>query len=487
MDRELSNSIFGNKIPDNAQKKALKAKKKFVKEFGDDTQENYPLSCEDNSIIGPVFNVKNVIISDKGQALDTKKGMIVGNIRMGFGHYRIAMAIASAVKHRGFIPYWFDLPSFKNTTCGKVIAKLNSLYSLGSRLSQQYGLFNKFYWEPLNYEGFKKLTFNAQDQKVSELFTPICKNLPKDMPFLATHVWPAQAAVHAGMSNVLNLIPDNWPMALHLAEGSVHFIQSPSSYLGYRILREMMGEGKALRPIPADQIQLCGQYVDHELVSNIESDCALRMRRVEKKEAKRILITVGGAGAQKELFVCIIRKMLPYIKDKKVVLYINVGDHKNVWDGLLKEIPELEGLTTTHFDNWQETTDFAKKAIKTTIDGIHAFYHSDIFAAVYSSNLLMRSSDLIITKPSELAYYPIPKLFIKRVGGHEKWGAIRSAELGDATYECETIEAALQVLELIVNEDDLLRIFIENILKLNKIGIYNGAYQTVDYAISKMK
>ncbi len=44
--------------------------------------------------------------------------------------------------------------------------------------------------------------------------------------------------------------------------------------------------------------------------------------------------------------------------------------------------------------------------------------------------------NVLVTKPSELAFYPVPKLFIKRVGGHEQWGAIHSAEIGDGTLEC---------------------------------------------------
>ena len=65
--------------------------------------------------------------------------------------------------------------------------------------------------------------------------------------------------------------------------------------------------------------------------------------------------------------------------------------------------------------------------------GIYAIYHKDIFEAVYSTNLIMRVMDLIVTKPSELSYYPIPKFFIKRVGGHEAYGAIHSSEIGDGT------------------------------------------------------
>ncbi len=51
----------------------------------------------------------------------------------------------------------------------------------------------------------------------------------------------------------------------------------------------------------------------------------------------------------------------------------------------------------------------------------------------------MRVMDVIITKSSELAFYPVPKIMYERVGGHEMWGAIRNAELGDGTVEVRTI------------------------------------------------
>jgi hypothetical protein len=134
------------------------------------------------------------------------------------------MAIASAANSMGITPYWFDLNSFKGTTATSIISAQNDLYSLGSRISQKSFLFNKFVWEPINSEGFRKLTYNCSDQKMTELMTALYNDLPKDIPFAATHVWPAQGAVHAGLTNVVNVVPDNWPMALHLAEGSVHSV-----------------------------------------------------------------------------------------------------------------------------------------------------------------------------------------------------------------------------------------------------------------------
>ena len=130
----------------------------------------------------------------------------------------------------------------------------------------------------MNYEGFRKLSYNASDQKNAELMAPVYKNVPKNIPVIATHVWPAQAAVHAGMKNVVNAIPDNWPMALHLSEGSIHTVQTHYAYQGYRILNGMSGI-KVLNEMPADSLVYTGHYIDHELVTNIEADCNARIAR----------------------------------------------------------------------------------------------------------------------------------------------------------------------------------------------------------------
>jgi hypothetical protein len=477
-------SIFKNEISTKVQAKAERSKQKYAKKFGDDRNVHYHLAIQDNPILHPLLGIKNIITSDATEKIDANNGIIIGNIRMGFGHYRISMAIASAAHSMGLTLYWFDLHAYKETSGGKVIQHLNDLYSMGSRWSQKYALFNKLYWEPLNSEGFKKLSYNAMDQKVSELMTPIFNDIPKDMPFVATHVWPAQAAIHAGVKHVVNVIPDNWPMALHLAEGSIHTVQTPSSYLGYKTLKGMDGKN-ILNPIPQNQLFNVGHYIDHELVVNLKEDCAKRLNRIQHKQAKRILLTVGGAGAQREIFAAIIRKLLPRIERNEVVLMINVGDHLKVWEGLIQDIPELKDSSQTYFNDWKLTQKFAEQALNDEVKGIHVFYNEDIFAAVYSSNLLMRSADILVTKPSELAFYPVPKLMIKRVGGHEAWGAIRAAEIGDGTLECESVELTIQMLDLMLDEDDILTSMCANILKAHEIGVYNGAYEVVKLATKK--
>ncbi len=493
---EKSKVIFGNEMPSKVYKKAVKSKKKYAKKYGDDSEKNYPVKLEKNAYIGDSLGVVNVLVGDfKTNAhydeaanlqpleWDEEKGIIVGNIRMGFGHYRISMAIASAAKSMGYVPYWMDLNSYGETTCTKVIGAQNELYSLGSRLSKNPA-FNKFVWEPMNYEGFRALSYNAADQKNAELMAPVYGNVPKDIPVVGTHVWPAQAAIHAGMKNVVNAIPDNWPMALHFSEGSVHTIQCKNAYQGYKIANGM-NKKKVCNPMPEDSLVYTGHYIDHELVSNIEADCAARLKRKQDGKPMRFLLTIGGAGAQKEIFAAIIKYLLPFIKENKAALYVNVGDYKNVWDALLSEIPEMKSLSTEHFDNWKDTEEFATNALdeNTEVTGIHGFWHKNIFEAVYCTNLLMRSCDVLVTKPSELAFYPVPKLFIKRVGKHEMWGAIHSAEMGDGTLECRDIPHTLQMVDLFMNSDSELKGMCDSIVENKKMGLYDGAYKVVEIAM----
>ena len=486
--KDRSKVIFGNVMPNNVYKKAEKTKQSNVRKFGNDKDVSYDIQIEKNAHIGDLLGVMDVKVLEKGtpveqgEGFNKEKGIIVGNIRMGFGHYRISMAIASAAKAMGYTPYWMDLNSYKHTTCTKVISAQNDLYSLGSRLSGKSKLFNKFFWEPMNYEGFRKLSYNASDQKNAELMAPVYRNVPKDIPVVATHVWPAQAAIHAGMKRVVNAIPDNWPMGLHLAEGSVHTVQTHFAYQGYRILNGMQGKD-VLKPMPEKDLIYTGHYIDHELVCNIEMDCKARKERKSNKEPMRFLLTIGGAGAQKEIFAAIIKELLPAIRKNEAALYVNVGDYKNVWEDLIKDIPTLKELATEHFDCWQESREFCENALTGSVSGVHGFYHQNIFEAVYCTNLLMRSCDVLVTKPSELAFYPVPKLFIKRVGGHEQWGAIHSAEIGDGTLECGDIPHTLQMLSLFMNEETLLFDMCDAIVRNKEMGIYDGAYKVVELAM----
>ena len=476
MDR--TSVIFGNPIDPKTVRKAEKSKAKFLKKFGDDSDQTYHLGLTPIDEL-PELGISNLVLSDKPLNLP-ENAVIVGNIRMGCGHYRIAMAIASCARALGRAPVWMDLASF-DATGSKMIRSQNDLYSMGSKLSQKIWLFNKLVWEPMNSEGFRKITYNAADQKNSELLAPLYADLPKDVPYVGTHVWPSQGAVHAGLTHVVNAIPDNWPMGLHLAEGAIHTVQTPFAYLGYKKLN---GFAKTpLKPMPDGDLFRVGHYIDHELVENIGHDCALRVERLETGAPVRFLMTVGGAGAGGDLYLAMTKHLLPYVKAGKAELWINFGDHLTMWDVFKKNMPEIEREAKTFFDdyqglkNWAETLDGASKG------GVTVFCHSNIFEAVYSTNLLMRKCDVLITKPSELAFYPVPKLMMRHIGGHEVYGAIYAREMGDSTYECETPKALCDMIDTLLNDKAILQSLCRRIVELKAMGVYNGGYEVVKLAI----
>lgn len=473
MDR--STTIFGNKMSPKTIKKATKSKQKFLNKFGDDSKQIYHLGVEPNQTLAHL-HLQNLVSADQPYQFN-EKDVIVGNIRMGFGHYRIAIAIASCLASKGYNPLWFDLNSFQNTSGGKLVKHLNSLYSFGSRLSQKSKLFNHLVWEPMNSETFRQISYNAIDQKNAEIFIPMYHDFPSDIPFIGTHVWPTQGAVHKGMKNVINIIPDNWPMGLHLAEGSLHTVQTPFAYLGYKTLRGM--SKTKLNEMPEGSIEEVGYYIDHELVSNLEGDTSKRLSRIVKKDPLRILLPVGGAGAGVPVFIEMIQYLLPYIKERKVQLFINFGDHLNVYEIIKKKIHEFDSLSKKVFNQFDQIEDFIKQ-IDALDQNIVCFYHKDIFEAVYSTNLLMRHMDLLATKPSELAYYPIPKLMIKRVGGHEQYGAIHASEMGDGTFECETNKEMISMLDSLIHEKDILYHMNQNILRNHHMKRYDGGYRVVE-------
>ena len=472
---DKSSVIFGNPIDAKTLKGAQKSKEKFIKKYGDDSGKDYKISFAPIDTLD-YLGAQNIVFGTENQTFDPK-ALIVGNIRMGFGHYRISIAMASCAKALGYNPYWLDLASF-DATGSKMIREQNDMYSLASRISQKSRLFNKLVWEPLNSEGFKKITYNAKDQKNSELLVPIFRNIPKDIPYIATHVWPSQGAIHAGMTHVVNAIPDNWPMGLHLSEGAMHVVQTPFAYLGYKMLN---GFAKTpLKGIPEQSLKMVGCFVDHELLVDLENDNKRRKQRLAQGKPMRILMTVGGAGAGFDMYLAMVRHLLPYVEQGKVTLFINFGDHQDVYD---KMMAGLNGVQTHNFfDEYAKLRAFAADCKEGNPTGIYAICNKNIFEAVYSTNLLMPVSDLLVTKPSELAYYPIPKVFMKHIGGHEVYGAINGREKGDSTFECPTAQSINEMFDRLLSDHEILAHMCDRIDQLKAQGYYDGAYQCVRLA-----
>ena len=490
----MFNEIFGNKVSRFSAWKAGLAYKLCKRIFGEQ-KEPLDLVAVAKGEVYKDFKALTLVRRDDLEAqkdddgtplkvyeVNPKNALVIGTIRMGFGHWRIAIALASVAASMNVRSYILDFLSFSNTPIANSIKFLEGLYNTFSRLSQKSKWFNNHIWEDVTSRANATLDSAIQNREISRLFMGAFEKLPKDIPLVAAHPWVGWSALHCGMTKVVSMVPDNLPLAFWLVQGSLHTVQSPSAYMGYRSLLKMERGCPIKKCLPADQIIQTGHYVDYELLRSIKTDCKARLDRAKRGEARRFLLTMGGAGAQAHKFGDIASYCKEYIKQEKCALMINMGDHEGRWL-VLKELLENAGVPYELHSDWKKTKAFAKDAEKNPVTGVHVFLHKDFYAAVYCTNLLMRVCDFMVTKPSELSFYPIPKLFIQRVGRHEAWGAIRGSEIGDGTKEAEEHNILHRLLTMIIEEDDLFKMQVQNILNNDKMGIYNGGYNVVQAAL----
>ena len=135
-------TLYGNEIPDSIVRKAERRFNKYAAKFGYDPARSPTLTCVGEGWGFEDFGMRTVrdaasLPPGAGEPFDVDRGMVIGTIRMGFGHSRMAIAIASAARALGYDPYWLDLMSFPGTAARDTIEYLEGLYNLGSRVSQR--------------------------------------------------------------------------------------------------------------------------------------------------------------------------------------------------------------------------------------------------------------------------------------------------------------------------------------------------------------
>ena len=167
-------------------------------------------------------------------------------------------------------------------------------------------------------------------------------------------------AVAGGMTNVVDMMFDNWPMAFQLTEGATHAVQSPSGYYGFRIMNQFDEDDRILDPTPSRRaIHYVGHHVDHELVENIE----VRLRG--STQAGWRTASPGGSSsrwaAPAPSASCSRRSSStdrPMIERDELTLFVNLGDHADNWEWLQGELGPAAPTVSLH-RTWDDTKGFA--------------------------------------------------------------------------------------------------------------------------------
>lgn len=429
---------------------------------------------------GGAFTVKDSpylpgakLIANGSDANPDLDGLIVGTIRMGYGHYRMALAIASQALALGVTPYWFDFLAL-DIPESDLIREIDRFYSKASRISDINPLLDLL-WEQVTGAGtWSSFKFNLS---LGRVLKNIMGKLERDTPVISSHIFNAVVPIAAGFRNVFHQIPDNTPLAFHISPDGVNLVQTPSLYSGYRQLG-----------VHAAHLAMVGHYIDHELTANLEQDIEDRLTRQTAKAPMRLLFNTGGAGAQRKTLLDIINYLSPRIQDGQVALIINCGDHSSILKAVTEAAARFGSAATEH-RGWTALQEFVTdlKDPKLEIKGLHFVFNDDHFVAVLATNLLMRHVEVLLTKPSELSFYPVPKLFLHRIGKHEAMGAIRGSELGEGTNEARSMTELHKYLELLVTEPQYLQSMCEAIMRNAQQGIYDGAKRAVEMAMESAR
>eukprot|EP00438_Fugacium_kawagutii_P006287 Skav222674 [mRNA] locus=scaffold997:694251:698482:- [translate_table: standard] len=202
---------------------------------------------------------------------------------------------------------------------------------------------------------------------------------------------------------------------------------------------------------------------------------------MEKQLPRRFLIAVGGAGIR---------------------IYLNCGDHGHIADAIIAKLQAL-GLDFAQvtsneatvalckeeaLEKLEEPTGWKAPALGQCSPAVTVFRFDSHFAAFRCTDLVIRAVDVLVTKPSELAFFPVPKLHIRRVGAHEAHSAVRAQELGDGSVECREVSHAVAKLnQLIEHDSPLFRMMNECIIKAAETKVYDGSKVACEFAFGERK
>ena len=119
-----------------------------------------------------------------------------------------------------------------------------------------------------------------------------------------------------------------------------------------------------------------------------------------------ILFSVGGAGAQKEIGIKILKCLIWQIKQGRIKVILSAGIRKKVKEYFEKEINKIyRGRTPVN-------------------SGVEILFGTDIEDYFQKFNFALRKTDILWTKPSELSFYAalgIPIIISPPIGSQEEF------------------------------------------------------------------
>lgn len=227
--------------------------------------------------------------------------------------------------------------------------------------------------------------------------------------------------------------------------------------------------------VPSSNIVLTGFPLPKDLTKDSKRLLAKRVARLDPKNAYRdlyspivkkylgsilsrtvspasITFAIGGAGAQRQLGKDIITGLAPLIRTKKVKLNLIAGTHDNVTEYFKEALKEVHLSKLVYILSAKTKKEYFSKF-----------------------NRLMRSTDILWTKPSELSFYGalgIPILMAPSIGSQEIQNRRWLLQSGVGINQLSTLVANEWILDM-VKKGLFAEAAMEGFIELERYGAKN--------------
>ncbi|MEW6457171.1 MAG: hypothetical protein AB1410_10730 [Acidobacteriota bacterium] len=174
-----------------------------------------------------------------------------------------------------------------------------------------------------------------------------------------------------------------------------------------------------------------------------------------RKRPLSITFAIGGAGAQADIALKLIKSFRELLIEKRITINISVGVRKNLQFYL---------------------EDFAKELrIEECLDrSLRIIYHPDKYSYFKGFNEVLRTTDILWTKPSELSFYcglGIPIIIAPPIGSHEDYNMKWLMEIHAGVPQEDPVYAREWIIDWL-SSGRLAEAALDGYLKAPKLGTF---------------